>query len=173
MAGMVQLRETRRAPQRGAGFIYDMKEGHPIMFQFFQRRLRNEWGFTLIELLIVVAIIAILAAILIPNFLRARAQSQFAASKGNLKNLATALESYFVDKASYPAAMTDLSTGQAYLRAVPTDPCTNNAYAYTTTGTPPTDYRMSITFGASNPCFALTTGGGLNYTPGGGLQDSP
>src|SRR5947209_9725485 len=79
------------------------------MFQFFTRRLRNERGFTLIELLIVVAIIAILAAILIPNFLRARAQSQFAASKGNLKNLATALESYFVDKASYPAAINDLT----------------------------------------------------------------
>ncbi len=150
-----------------------MKEGNQTMFQFFRRRLRNERGFTLIELLIVVAIIAILAAILIPNFLRARAQSQFAASKGNLKNLATALESYFVDKASYPAGFNDLSQNQAYLRAVPNDPCTNQQYIYTTTGTPPTDYRMSITFGASNPCYPLTTGGGLNYTPGGGLQDSP
>ncbi|MEX0766264.1 MAG: prepilin-type N-terminal cleavage/methylation domain-containing protein, partial [bacterium] len=92
------------------------------MFQYFSRTLRNERGFTLIELLIVVAIIAILAAILIPNFLRARAQSQFAASKGNLKNLATALESYFVDRGSYPAAMGTLSP--TYLRAVPNDPCT-------------------------------------------------
>src|SRR5437667_12252241 len=98
-----------------------MKEGNRTMFQFFTRRLRNERGFTLIELLIVVASVAKLAAILIPNFLRARAQSQYAASKGNLKNLATALESYFVDKASYPAAITDLAQGQAYLRAVPTE----------------------------------------------------
>ena len=143
------------------------------MFQFFRRRLRNERGFTLIELLIVVAIIAILAAILIPNFLRARAQSQFAASKGNLKNLATALESYFVDKASYPTNITDLATGQQYLRALPKDPCTNQDYVYNGYGTPPTDYKMSITFPATNPCNPLTAGGGLNYTPGGGLQDSP
>src|SRR5207244_8927621 len=158
MAGMVQLRETRRAPQRGAGFIYDMKEGHPIMFQFFTRRLRNERGFTLIELLIVVAIIAILAAILIPNFLRARAQSQFAASKGNLKNLATALESYFVDKASYPLRSEERRVGKEYMRAVPKDPCTNTPYLYDAIGSPPTDYKLHVTFTATNHCFALTTG---------------
>src|SRR5437762_14010118 len=61
------------------------------------RYRRGQAGFTLIELLIVVAILAILAAVLIPNFLRARAPSHLAASKGNLKNLATALERYFVE----------------------------------------------------------------------------
>src|SRR5205809_7481543 len=90
------------------------KGGHTPKFEFLTCSRRNERGFTLIELLIVVAIIAILAAILIPNFLRARAQSQFAASKGNLKNLATALESYFVDKSSYPPAMTNLATFPSY-----------------------------------------------------------
>jgi type II secretion system protein G len=141
------------------------------MFQFFSRKLRNERGFTLIELLIVVAIIAILAAILIPNFLRARAQSQFAASKGNLKNLATALESYFVDRGNYPATMAALSP--IYLRAVPNDPCTNTVYTYTTSGTPPDDYEMGVDFPVSNACNTLgNPGGGLNYTPGGGLQES-
>jgi len=139
------------------------------MFQFFSRRLRNERGFTLIELLIVVAIIAILAAILIPNFLRARAQSQISASKGNLKNLATALESYFVDRGSYPGATTDLAP--SYVRAVPNDPCTNTAYAYSTTGTPPTDYKLSITFPSTNQCGTILPG--LSYTPGGGLQETP
>jgi type II secretion system protein G len=153
------------------------------MYQFFVRRLRNERGFTLIELLIVVAIIAILAAILIPNFLRARAQSQFAASKGNLKNLATALESYFVDRGSYPDGAgtggTSPPPGLAalapdYLRAVPRDPCTNSYYSYQPIGTPPTDYVMGIDFPSTNACDTLgTPGGGLNYTPGGGLQESP
>lgn len=143
------------------------------MFQYFSRTLRNERGFTLIELLIVVAIIAILAAILIPNFLRARAQSQHAASKGNLKNLATSLESYFVDRGAYPDALATLSP--TYLRAVPNDPCTNTAYTYAGVGAAPyVDYRMSITFPAANGCSTLgTPGGGLNYTPGGGLQESP
>lgn len=142
------------------------------MFQFFSRRLRNERGFTLIELLIVVAIIAILAAILIPNFLRARAQSQYAASKGNLKNLATALESYFVDRGNYPTGLISLTP--TYLRAVPPDPCTNTAYAYTAIGSPPDDYEMGIDFPATNACDTLgNPGGGLNYTPGGGLQESP
>src|SRR3989442_10120837 len=96
------------------------------MFQFFVRRLRNKRGFTLIELLIVVAIIAILAAILIPNFLRARAQAQVAATKGNLKNVATALESYFVDSASYPSPA---ATGRipSCTPATPTDPMASNA----------------------------------------------
>jgi len=149
------------------------------MLQFFTRRLHGERGFTLIELLIVVAIIAILAAILIPNFLRARAQSQYAASKGNMKNLATALESYFVDKGNYPVGNGTIDTALAilspdYLRALPRDPCTNTYYTYTGIGTPPTDYRLAIDFPSTNACDALgNPGGGLNYTPGGGLQESP
>ena len=59
-------------------------------------------GFTLIELLIVVAIIAILAAIAIPNFLAAQIRAKVTKSKGEMRNLATALESYFVDSNSYP-----------------------------------------------------------------------
>ncbi|HEY3248930.1 MAG TPA: prepilin-type N-terminal cleavage/methylation domain-containing protein [bacterium] len=138
------------------------------MFQFFAKRLRNDRGFTLIELLIVVAIIAILAAILIPNFLRARAQSQISASKGNMKNMATALESYFVDKGNYPQALSDLSPD--YLRAVPNDPCTNGAYTFTPNADPATDYSISADF-AGTRCGDIIPG--LSYTPGGGLQETP
>ncbi len=50
------------------------------MFHWFLRRLRAERGFTLIELLIVVAVMGILTAILIPNFMRSRSQAQISAS---------------------------------------------------------------------------------------------
>ena len=59
-------------------------------------------GFTLIELLIVVAIIAILAAIAVPNFLEAQVRSKVSRTKNDLRTLATALESYAVDHRHYP-----------------------------------------------------------------------
>ena len=59
-------------------------------------------GFTLIELLIVVAIIAILAAIAVPNFLEAQVRSKVSRVRTDHRSLATAIESYYVDNNSYP-----------------------------------------------------------------------
>ncbi len=61
-------------------------------------------GFTLIELLIVVAIIAILAAIAVPNFLEAQVRSKVSRAKSDQRSLATAIEAYFVDNNLYPLA---------------------------------------------------------------------
>ena len=58
-------------------------------------------GFTLIELMIVVAIIGILAAIAIPNFIRFQARSKQSEVKANLKSLFTAERSYFQEKDAY------------------------------------------------------------------------
>jgi type II secretion system protein G len=63
-------------------------------------------AFTLIELLIVVAIIAILAAIAVPNFLEAHTRAKVASAKASLRTLQTALESYAVDNNNYPYAET-------------------------------------------------------------------
>ncbi len=67
------------------------------------RRLQK--GFTLIELLIVVAIIAILAAIAVPNFLEAQVRSKVARVNTDLRTLALGVESYAVDNNSYPMHM--------------------------------------------------------------------
>ncbi|HUY11525.1 MAG TPA: prepilin-type N-terminal cleavage/methylation domain-containing protein, partial [Candidatus Dormibacteraeota bacterium] len=64
----------------------------------------RESGFTLIEMMIVVAIITILVTLLVPNFMRARAQAQTAACESNMKEIATALEMYYADNLSYPGS---------------------------------------------------------------------
>ena len=61
-------------------------------------------GFTLIELLIVVAIIAVLAAIAVPNFLEAQNRSKVSRAAADLATVTTALESYAVDWNRYPPA---------------------------------------------------------------------
>ena len=61
-------------------------------------------GFTLVEIMIVVAIVALLAAIAIPNLLRARVNANEGAAQTTLKTLATAAESYAVANSGiYPA----------------------------------------------------------------------
>ncbi len=59
-------------------------------------------AFTLIELLIVVAIIAILAAIAVPNFLEAQTRSKVSRTLADMRSLKTALELYAVDYNKYP-----------------------------------------------------------------------
>ena len=59
-------------------------------------------GFTLIELLIVVALIAILAAIAVPNFLEAQTRAKVSRAKSDMRSVAIALESYRVDNNNYP-----------------------------------------------------------------------
>jgi len=70
-------------------------------------------GFTLIELLIVVAIIAILAAIAVPNFLEAQVRSKVSRGKADMRSAATALESYGVDNNGFPP-MADVGSGHVW-----------------------------------------------------------
>lgn len=106
--------------------------------------MKNQRGFTLLEMMVVVAIIAILAAVLIPNFTHARAQAATSACMANLKSVATAFELYYTDKQAYPAgtnANIDASaTGASgvlsgYLGQPPEDPAAGSGkyYTYTTT----------------------------------------
>lgn len=94
-------------------------------------------GFTLIELLIVVAIIAILAAIAVPNFLEAQTRSKVSRVKADLRSVAVAADSYYVDHNKYPPndgggapgisqfrmnRVVVMTTPIAYLTSLPKDP---------------------------------------------------
>src|ERR1700687_615117 len=142
-------------------------------------------GFTLIELMIVIAIIAILAAILIPNFLHARAESQTSACEGNEKQLATALEEYAVDNSGkYPTSFANLIAAHAgvYLKVLPADPAGGPAYALTVPAVAPCTATQSntylITDGDNHDTTTaktspLTGGKGINYCSGSGLIGVP
>jgi len=77
-------------------------------------------GFTLIELMIVVAIIGILAAIAIPNFIRFQARAKQGEAKSNLKAMFTAERSYYQEKDAYTT----------YINAMGFSPERGNRYFY-------------------------------------------
>jgi prepilin-type N-terminal cleavage/methylation domain-containing protein len=92
-------------------------------------------AFTLIELLIVVAIIAILAAVAVPNFLEAQVRAKVTRVKTDMRTISVGCESYLVDHNTYPTEhehyhvfiqyITQLSTPLAYLTSLDlTDPFT-------------------------------------------------
>ena len=74
-------------------------------------------GFTLIELLIVVVIIAILAAIAIPQYSDTKEQAYVASMKSDLRNLSTAQQNYFADNNAYASSMADLESESEFKRS--------------------------------------------------------
>ena len=97
-------------------------------------------GFTLVEIMIVVAIIGLLAAIAIPNFVRARAKAQTNSCIANLKQLDGAMEVWATEnKKKTTDACTIGNLCPDYVKSTPFCPASSSvAYVVTAIGTTPT-----------------------------------
>jgi type II secretion system protein G len=111
-------------------------------------------GFTLVELMVVVAIIALIASIVIPNYVHARAQASVVDSIANMKQIAVALESYYADNQCYPGSSGCAASGATvnpnlfggspnnYLNITPVNDMGRQPYNYSDLRTDPDSYRI-------------------------------
>ena len=135
-----------------SNFKYQIKIGN-WKLEIGNSHASHEKGFTLIELLIVVAIIGILSALLMTNFIAVRQRARDAQRKSDLKQMQSALELYRSDTGSYPSASsfnalnsnpcptpsTLVYSGTTYMKQIPCDPLGNTyyhsgSYYYTSNG---------------------------------------
>lgn len=77
---------------------------------------RNRGGFTLVEIMIVVAIIAMLAAIAVPNFMRARKRAQATRILEDLRLIDSAIDHYAIESNKKPGDTVGWSDIKAYLK---------------------------------------------------------
>ncbi len=126
-------------------------------------------AFTLIELLIVVAIIGILAAIALPNFLNAQMRAKVSRARAEIKTIRNAMETYYIDYGDYLQRdvinrndeLALLTTPIAYINFIPRDPFSDPIYH-------PDDTSITLHAGYyiyenfdQEPDFALNSAGPL------------
>ena len=118
-------------------------------------KMKNHKSFTLIEILIVIAILAGLTSLLVPNFMDARMRSRDAKRKADLKSIQSALELYKQNQnpqtypSAFPTPCTQFAdpavTGVVYMQKVPLEPltsCSSSPKGYYFAPTPPFNYFL-------------------------------
>jgi type IV pilus assembly protein PilA len=110
-------------------------------------------GFSLIELLIVVAIILIIAAIAIPNFLHSKIAANQASAVGSMRSLNTACVSYSTSYGQFPSALTNL--GPVGSGVTPSSTSSDLIDSVLASGSK-SGYTFTYTAGASAQSYSIT-----------------
>ncbi len=96
-------------------------KGYPNFLQGgYKMKIKKQKGFTLVELITVIFIFSVIITIMIPNMRRAFYRARLTGCQSNLRNIATAVQSYMVDTKRYPSSLADLKPN--YINAIPTCP---------------------------------------------------
>jgi len=89
--------------------------------------MSSKKGFTLIELVLVIAVIAILAAVVAPRFMKQMPKAQDSATKANLQNMRTALDVYVAEGKPWPRTVGELNTAlRTTMRSIPYESVNRN-----------------------------------------------
>lgn len=153
-------------------FIFEKVE-KTLIFCQLTKIMKKEKGFTLIELLVVIAIIGVLAAFAMVSLGGARSKARDARRLSDMRQVQTALEMYYADLNSYPAALTPGSSisnsSTVYMSKFPNNPsprndgpCGTDDYLYTGVGG--TTYQITYCLGsqigdiAAGTCEATPAG---------------
>ncbi len=138
-------------------------------------------AFTLIELLVSVAIIAILAAIALPNFLEAQTRAKVSRAKTDLRTISVGVEMYRIDNNRYPPdaqfnvmpyldRLRRLTTPISYMTSVPADPFANISKIEEYAATKPVNPYIDPTTGKYH--YPLTYDFATRMLPTGGIEDA-
>ena len=130
-------------------------------------------GFTLIEMMIVVAIIAVLVSIALPNMLGARKTANEKAAMAELRTLGTSLETYYVREGQYTTDLSDLVNNNLLpdryngKQQASNVPLKGKGYTLTFTTLNTTEYQVlaqpdNARFGSK--CYRVSSGGTLEQT---------
>ena len=98
--------------------------------------MRYRSGFTLVELMVVLAVIALLLAVVVPDYVGRTKRAEEAVLQENLAVMRDALDKHFADAGRYPETLDDL-VSKRYLRSIPKDPFTQSTATWV--AVPPAD----------------------------------
>ena len=108
--------------------------------------MKKKFGFTLVELMVVLTVIALLLAVVVPDYIGRMKRAEEAVLQENLALMRDALDKHYADTGKYPHALEEL-VSKRYLRSIPKDPfIQGDGKAATWVPVPPADPKKGGIF---------------------------